>query len=39
MQVMAIFGIVVLGVFILGSIIAAISLIPDFFRYMKMRSL
>jgi len=39
MHVMAIFGIVVLGVFVLGSIAAAIMLFPDFLRYMKMRSL
>jgi predicted RND superfamily exporter protein len=36
---MAIFGIVVLAIFILGSLIAALMLFPDFLRYMKMRSL
>jgi hypothetical protein len=39
MYAMAIFGIVVLGIFILGSLIAAVMLLPDFLRYMKMRSL
>jgi predicted RND superfamily exporter protein len=36
---MAIFGIVVLAIFILASLIAALMLFPDFLRYMKMRSL
>jgi hypothetical protein len=39
MHTMAIFGIVVLGTFILGSLIAAVMLAPDFLCYMKMRSL
>jgi hypothetical protein len=39
MHAMAIFGIVVLAVFIIGSFIAALMLFPDFLRYMKMRSL
>jgi hypothetical protein len=36
---MAIFGIAVLGRFVLGSIVSALLLLPDFLRYMKMRSL
>lgn len=39
MFAMAVFGIVVLAVFILGSLISALMLLPDFLRYMKMRSL
>jgi uncharacterized integral membrane protein len=39
MQAMAIFGIVVLAIFVLGSLIAALMLFPDFLRYMKMRSM
>jgi hypothetical protein len=29
----------VLGGFVLGSIVSALLLLPDFLRYMKMRSL
>jgi hypothetical protein len=39
MYTMAIFGIVVLAVFVLLSFIAALLLLPDFLRYMKIRSL
>jgi hypothetical protein len=39
MYAMAIFGIVELSVFILGSFVAALMLLPDFLRYMRMRSL
>jgi hypothetical protein len=39
MHTMAIFGIVVLAVFLLGGVVAALMLFPDFLRYMKMRSL
>ncbi len=39
MHAMAIFGMVVLGIFVVGSLIAALMLFPDFLRYMKMRSL
>jgi hypothetical protein len=39
MYTMAIFGIVVLSLFGLGALTAFVLLIPDFFRYMKMRSL
>ena len=38
MQVMAIFGIAVSAI-ILVSVISAVILIPDFFRYLKIRSL
>jgi hypothetical protein len=36
---MAILGIVVLAIFILGTFIIALMLFPDFLRYMKMRFL
>lgn len=39
MHAMAIFGIGVLGVFILVSFVAALVLFPDFLRYMKLRSM
>lgn len=39
MYTMAVFGIVVLAIFVLGSLIAALMLFPDFLRYLKMRSL
>jgi len=39
MHTMAIFGIVVLAVFLLGSVVTALMLFPDFLRYMKMRLL
>jgi uncharacterized protein YybS (DUF2232 family) len=39
MHTMAIFGIVVASLFVLVAITAAITLFPDFLRYMKMRSL
>jgi len=39
MYARAIFGIVVLAIFVVGSLIAALMLFPDFLRYMKMRSL
>jgi hypothetical protein len=39
MQTMAIFGIVVVAIFALGSLVAALLLFPDFLRYMKMRSM
>jgi hypothetical protein len=39
MYAMAIFGIVVLSIFGLGTLIAFVLLVPDLFRYMKMRSL
>jgi hypothetical protein len=39
MHTMAIFGIGVLGVFILGSFVSALMLFPDFLRYMKLRSM
>jgi hypothetical protein len=39
MQVMAIFGIVVVSSIIWVSVISAVLLIPDFFRYLKIRSL
>ena len=35
MHIMAIFGIVVLSIFIVGALIAFVMLIPDFFRYTK----
>jgi hypothetical protein len=38
MHTMAIFGIVVLAIFILGSLTAALMLFPDFLLYLKMRS-
>jgi hypothetical protein len=39
MYTMAIFGIVVLAMLVLGAVVAALMLFPDFLRYMKMRSL
>jgi hypothetical protein len=39
MHIMAIFGIVVLSIFVVGGATAFVLLVPDFFRYMKMRSL
>jgi hypothetical protein len=39
MHTMAIFGIIVLTVFLLGGVVATLMLFPDFLRYMKMRSL
>ena len=39
MHAMAMIGIVVICVVVLGGIRAAILLFPDFFRYLKMRSL
>jgi hypothetical protein len=39
MCAMAIFGTVTLTIFILGSLMSALLLFPDFLRYMKMRSM
>lgn len=39
MQTMAVFGIVVLAVFVLGILIASLLLLPDFVRYMKIKSM
>ena len=39
MHVMAIIGIVVVSLFILVVVVAAIALLPDFFRYMKIPSM
>jgi hypothetical protein len=36
---MAVFGMVVLAVFVLVLLVAAIRLIPDFVRYMKMKAM
>lgn len=36
---MAIIGIVVVSLFVLVALAAAITLLPDFFRYMKIRSM
>jgi len=38
-HVMAIIGIVVVSLFVLVVVVAAIVLLPDLFRYMKIRSM
>jgi hypothetical protein len=38
-HVMAIIGIVVVSLFVLVVVVAAIALLPDLFRYMKIRSM
>jgi hypothetical protein len=39
MYPMAIFGISVLSVVVLAGVIASLVLLPDLFRYMKIRSM
>jgi hypothetical protein len=39
MYAMAIFGIVVLAIFVLGILVSSLLMFPDFLRYMKMKSM
>jgi hypothetical protein len=39
MHLMATIGIIVVSLFALAAVAAAIALLPDFFRYMKIRSM
>jgi hypothetical protein len=39
MHIMAIIGIIVVSWFVLVIVVTAIALLPDFFRYMKIRSM